>query len=37
MVSGSDVLAAIEKLPVDGETPRTPIALTRVRVERISR
>ncbi len=34
VVSGQDVLEAIEKTPVDGETPRTPIALTRVRVER---
>lgn len=37
VVSGQDVLEAIEKVPVDGETPRTPIALTRVRVERVGR
>ncbi len=37
VVSGLEVLDAIEKTPVDGETPRTPITLTRVRVERAGR
>ena len=35
LVSGDDVLAAIESTPVDGELPRTPIGLTRVRVEQV--
>jgi cyclophilin family peptidyl-prolyl cis-trans isomerase len=34
LVSGNDVLDAIETTPVDGETPKTPILLKRVRVER---
>jgi hypothetical protein len=34
VLAGMEVLEAIEHLPVDGETPRTPIALWRVRVER---
>jgi peptidyl-prolyl cis-trans isomerase B (cyclophilin B) len=34
LVSGAEVLDAIEAVPVDGETPRTPVLLTRVRVER---
>jgi len=35
VVSGLDVLEAIERVPVDGEAPRTRIELARVRVERI--
>jgi peptidyl-prolyl cis-trans isomerase B (cyclophilin B) len=35
VVSGMDVLQAIEKTPVDGETPVMPIQLTRVRVEEV--
>jgi peptidyl-prolyl cis-trans isomerase B (cyclophilin B) len=34
MTSGLDVLDAIERTPVDGEAPRTPILLKRVRVEK---
>lgn len=34
LISGLDVLASIEELPVDGETPRTPLLLERVRIER---
>jgi peptidyl-prolyl cis-trans isomerase B (cyclophilin B) len=37
VLSGLPAVEAIEKTPVDGETPRTPIALARVRVERASR
>jgi hypothetical protein len=29
-----DVLTAISAVPVDGETPRTPITVTRARVEK---
>ncbi|MGE3845138.1 MAG: peptidylprolyl isomerase [Vicinamibacterales bacterium] len=36
LTSGLDVLAAIEALPVDGETPQAPLLLKRVRVERIT-
>ena len=32
--AGLDVLAAIASVPVDGETPRTPITLIRARVEK---
>ncbi len=32
VVGGGDVLSAIADVPVDGETPRTPIVMTRVRV-----
>jgi cyclophilin family peptidyl-prolyl cis-trans isomerase len=32
VVAGMDVLTAIASTPVDGETPRTPITLTRARV-----
>jgi cyclophilin family peptidyl-prolyl cis-trans isomerase len=32
VVGGADVLSAIADAPVDGETPRTPIVMTRVRV-----
>ena len=35
VVSGLEVLDAIERVPVDGEAPRTRIELARVRVERI--
>jgi peptidyl-prolyl cis-trans isomerase B (cyclophilin B) len=34
VVSGLDVLEAIERIPVDGETPRTRIDLKRVRIEK---
>ena len=37
MVSGFDVLEKIEKIPVQGETPTTPIQLVTVRVERHGR
>lgn len=33
VVDGLDVLQAIAAVPVDGETPKTPIVVTRVRVE----
>lgn len=32
VVSGMDVLSAIAGVPVDGEAPRTPIVMTRIRV-----
>jgi peptidyl-prolyl cis-trans isomerase B (cyclophilin B) len=32
--SGLDVLETIEKTPVDGETPKTPFLLKRIRVEK---
>lgn len=32
--NGMDVLTAIAAVPVDGETPRTPITVTRARVEK---
>lgn len=32
VVGGADVLSAMADVPVDGETPRTPIVMTRVRV-----
>jgi cyclophilin family peptidyl-prolyl cis-trans isomerase len=34
VVSGMDVVSAIESVEVDGETPRVPVMVTRVRVER---
>jgi len=34
VAAGLDVLAAIASVPVDGETPRTPITLIRARVEK---
>lgn len=33
VVGGMDVVEAIAAVPVDGETPRTPITMTRVRIE----
>lgn len=33
VVGGSDVVAAMAAVPVDGETPRAPITMTRIRVE----
>jgi peptidylprolyl isomerase len=35
VVGGQDVVAGMAKVPVDGETPRTPIVMTRIRVQRI--
>jgi peptidyl-prolyl cis-trans isomerase B (cyclophilin B) len=34
VVEGMDVVEAIEAVPVDGETPKEPIALKRVAVRR---
>lgn len=34
VVEGMDTVAAIEKAPIDGETPRTRIEITGVRIER---
>lgn len=34
VVGGSDVVSAIATVPVDGETPRTPIVMTRIRIVR---
>ncbi len=34
VVGGAEVVAAIAAVPVDGEAPRTPITMTRVRVEK---
>jgi cyclophilin family peptidyl-prolyl cis-trans isomerase len=34
VTAGQDVVAAIAAVPVDGETPRTPIVMTKVRVEK---
>lgn len=34
VVSGMEVVQAIAAVPIDGETPRSPISLTRVRVEK---
>lgn len=34
VTGGDDVLKAIAAVPVDGEAPRTPIVMTKVRVER---
>jgi cyclophilin family peptidyl-prolyl cis-trans isomerase len=33
VAGGDDVVKAIAAVPVDGETPRSPIEMTRVRVE----
>jgi cyclophilin family peptidyl-prolyl cis-trans isomerase len=35
VVRGMDVLTAIAGVPVDGETPRTPVTLTRVRLSKV--
>lgn len=35
VVGGQDVVAAMAKVPVDGEAPRTPILMTRIRVQRV--
>lgn len=35
VVSGQDVVAAISTVPVDVEAPRTPIVMTRIRVQQV--